>query len=333
MSVVQTRRRFLTTLSAAGAAAFVRAPPSLAAEGALETTTVRISKAPAVCLAPQYVSEELLRGEDFTDIRYVEVPPPFAIAHAVGRGEADFSTTEATYLIQGIGGGAPVVVVAGVHVGCYELFAQQNIRHVGELKGKRVAAGDAPGLFSVIAAQVGLDPASDIDYVSSTDPAVNPLELFAQGKIDAFLGFPPHPQELRARGFSNILIRTAEDRPWSQYFCCMLVGNREYVRNHPVATKRTMRAVLKAADLCATQPERAARRLVDGGFAPRYDYALQTLSDVPYDRWREFDPEDTMRYYALRLHELDIIKSTPQKIIAESTDWRFFNELKRELKA
>jgi NitT/TauT family transport system substrate-binding protein len=332
MSMPQTRRRFLTTLSAAGAAGLVRAPPSLAAEGALETTTVRILKYAAICLAPQYVSEELLRAEGFTDIRYVEVPVT-GIAQAIGRGEADFSTTEGSYLVQMIAGGAPVLVLGGVHVGCYELFAQQNIRHVGELKGKRVAAGDGPGLFSVIAAQVGLDPAKDFDYVGSTDPGVDPLELFAQGKIDAFLGFPPHPQELRARGFRNVLVRTAEDRPWSQYFCCMLFGNREFVRNYPVASKRAMRAILKAADLCATQPERVARRLVDRGFAPRYDYALQTLNDVPYDRWREYDPEDTIRYYALRLYELGIIKSTPQKIIAENTDWRFFNELKRELKA
>jgi hypothetical protein len=87
------------------------------------------------------------------------------------------------------------------------------------------------------------------------------------------------------------------------------------------------------ADLCANQPERVARRLVDLGFAPHYDDALQTLNDVPYDRWREYDSEDTIRYYALRLHELGIIKSTPQKIIAENTNWHFFNELKRELKA
>jgi NitT/TauT family transport system substrate-binding protein len=123
------------------------------------------------------------------------------------------------------------------------------------------------------------------------------------------------------------------DRPWSQYFCCMLYGNRNYVRNHPVATKRVIRAILKAADLCAGQPERAARMLVDRGFAPRYDYALQTLSEIPYDRWREYDPEDTIRFYALGLREIGLIKSTPQQIIAENTDWRFFNELKRELKA
>ena len=103
--------------------------------------------------------------------------------------------------------------------------------------------------------------------------------------------------------------------------------------NYPVATKRALRAILKATDLCAPEPERAARRLVDGGFTPRYDYALQTLTELPYDRWRELDPEDSLRFYALRLHEVGMINSTPNKIIAEGTDWRFLNELKRELKA
>jgi NitT/TauT family transport system substrate-binding protein len=123
------------------------------------------------------------------------------------------------------------------------------------------------------------------------------------------------------------------DRPWSQYFCCMLTGNREYVRNYPVATKRAMRAILKAADLCANDPARIARTIVERGFTDSYDDALQTLSDVPFDKWREYDPEDTIRFYALRLHDAGLIKSTPQKIIADGTDWRYFNELKRELKA
>jgi len=112
----------------------------------------------------------------------------------------------------------------------------------------------------------------------------------------------------------------------------MLAANPEYVRNHPVAT-RVVRAILKATDLCATDPERAARQLVDGGFTRRYDYALQTLRENPYDKWREYDAEDTIRFYALRMHEVGFIKSTPQKIIADHTDWHFFNELKRELKA
>jgi NitT/TauT family transport system substrate-binding protein len=110
-------------------------------------------------------------------------------------------------------------------------------------------------------------------------------------------------------------------------------GHREFVRDHPVATKRFLRAILKAADMCAAEPERAAQRLVDGGFTERYDYALQTLTELPYDRWREFDPEDSMPFYGLRLHEVGMIKSSPNEIIAEGADWRFLNELKRELKA
>jgi len=93
-----------------------------------------------------------------------------------------------------------------------------------------------------------------------------------------------------------------------------------------------LRAVLKAADLCASEPDRVARRIVTGGFAETYDYALQTLSEIPYEKWRDYDPEDTMRFYALRLHESGLIKSSPNKIIADGTDWRFLNELKRELK-
>jgi NitT/TauT family transport system substrate-binding protein len=329
MPIAQTRRQFLTTLSLAGAAGLLHAPPSRAAEGALETTTVRIAKIGAICLAPQYVSEELLRAEGFTDIRYVETGN--LIGPAIGRGEADFSTAFAIDPIQAIDAGAPIVVLAGVHVGCYELFAKPDIRRITELKGKSVAA-DSPLLLQLMAAQVGLDPANDIHWVTGTDPSFNPLELFAEGKIDAFLGFPPNPQELRARHIGHVIVSTAVDRPWSQYFCCMLMGTRQYVRNHPVATKRAMRAILKAADLCATDPAWVARTIVDRRFTDRYDYALQTLNDIPYDRWREYDAEDTMRFYALRLHDADLIKSTPQKIIAENTDWRFLNELKRELK-
>jgi NitT/TauT family transport system substrate-binding protein len=130
-----------------------------------------------------------------------------------------------------------------------------------------------------------------------------------------------------------VILNSATDRPWSQYFCCLLGGDREYVRKYPIATKRVLRAILKAADLCVTDPARAARSLVDRGFTPRYDYSLQTVSELPYDKWREYDPEDTLRFYALRLHDAGFIKSSPNKIIAECADWRFLNELKRELKA
>ena len=148
-----------------------------------------------------------------------------------------------------------------------------------------------------------------------------------------FSGFPPEPQELRARKIGRVILNTTTDKPWSQYFCCMLVGNREFVRDHPIATKRVLRAILKANDICAAEPEQAAQQLVDRGFTERYDYALETLTEIPYAQWREFDPEDSLRFFALRLHEVGMIKSSPNALLAEGTDWRFLNELKRELKA
>ena len=143
---------------------------------------------------------------------------------------------------------------------------------------------------------------------------------------------PPEPQEMRAQQIGHVVVNSTVDRPWSQYFCCMLAGNREFVRTHPVATKRVLRAILKAADVCALELAQAAQFIVDKDYTKRYDYALQVMKDIPYGQWREYSAEDTLRFYALRLHEVGMLKSTPQKLLAQGTDWRFFNELRKELK-
>jgi NitT/TauT family transport system substrate-binding protein len=330
MTIVQSRRRFLTTVSLAGAAGILGTPRAFAAEGPLETTTVRIAKNPVICFAPQYVCEDLLRAEGFTDIRYLDAEGT-PLSRDLGRGKYDFATSLAMQAIVGIDAGAPIAIVSGAHAGCYELFGHEGIRGVADLKGKRVGLTATPELMQMMAAYVGLDPKKDLTLVSGRE--AEPLELFAEGKVDAYLALPPEPQELHARGIGHVILRTAVDRPWSQYFCCVLAGNKEFVARYPAATKRVIRAILKAADLCASEPERAARRLVDGGFTARYDYALQTLNENPYGSWREYDAEDSVRFYALRLHELGMIKSSPKRIIADGTDWRFLNELKTELKA
>jgi NitT/TauT family transport system substrate-binding protein len=331
MPTTQTRRRFLAALASAGAAGLAQVPPAFGEEGVLETTTVRL-QTPALCVSPLYIAEELLRAEGFTDIRYT-APPDSATILPI-HGDVDFSSAYASDAVRAIDAGEPLMLLAGVMVGCFELFGNEGIRNIADLKGKSVgveALGSNPhALLTLLAAQVGLDPVKDLHWV--TDPRVKPKELFEQGKIDAFLAFPPEPQELHARGIGHVMVNTAVDRPWSQYFCCMLAGNREFVASHPVATKRVVRAILKATDLCAAEPARAAQWLADRGLTPHYDYALQTLSEEGY-RWREYDAEDTLRFYALRLRDAGFIKSTPQKIIADGTDWHLLDELKRELKA
>jgi NitT/TauT family transport system substrate-binding protein len=117
----------------------------------------------------------------------------------IGRGEADFTSTFAASVILPIDAGERITALAGIHRGCYELFAHERVQAIVDLKGKRVAVpalSSSPHLYlSVLAKHVGLDPRRDIEWV--TGPA--PLELFAAGEVDAFLGFPPEPQELRAR--------------------------------------------------------------------------------------------------------------------------------------
>ena len=335
MQISQTRRDFLTSTSLAAAVSVLGPRSPLADEGPLETTTVRLPFNSNICLAPQFVAEELLRADGFTDVRYVRSSGGLAEPQMAGSGEIDFGTTTAAALPFQLDAGASVTALAGVHAGCYELFAHGAIQSIRDLKGRSVGIKSLTSgghlYLAIMAAHVGLDPHQDIEWVTS--PTGNPKKMFAEGKVDAFLGFPPEPQELRARGVGRMILSTATDLPWSQYLCCIAFGNREFVRNYPIATKRVVRAILKAADICAADPERAARRLVDGGFAERYDYALQTLIELPYGRWRDFDPEDAMRFYALRLHEVGMIESSPNAILAEGTDWRFLDELKRELKA
>ena len=177
----------------------------------------------------------------------------------------------------------------------------------------------------------GLDPRRDIAWVHET--AADSKRLLAEGKVDAYMAFPPDPQELRERKIGHTVVNSGADRPWSQYFCCTLVGNREFVRRHPVATKRVLRAILKATDLCAAEPDRVARFLVDRGYTANVEWMRQALREIPYNRWRQYDPEDTVRFYALRLHEAGMLKASPKKIIADGTDWRFLTELKKELKS
>jgi NitT/TauT family transport system substrate-binding protein len=330
MHVRQNRRDFLATASLV-AAGVLGPRGALAGEGPPEVTTIRLRKSSAVCVAPRYLAGELLRGEGFTDVRHITGLP----FDAVASGDLDFEINTASWAVSLLDAGRPITVLAGVHPGCYELFAHEPIRTVSDLKGRKVGirAPDADErlLLSIMAAQVGLDPQNDIDWVIR--PSGEWSDLFVAREIDAFLGFPPEPQEMRARKLGRVILNMTLDKPWSQYFCCIACANKDFVGNYPIATKRALRAILKATDMCATEPSLAARKLVDGGFTERYDIARQILTEVPYAAWREFDAEDSMRFYALRLHEVDMIGSSPNRLLAEGTDWRFVNELKRELKA
>ncbi|HEY7747060.1 MAG TPA: ABC transporter substrate-binding protein [Aestuariivirgaceae bacterium] len=333
MHNMQSRRRFLASLSAVGATGLFARAPSAAAEPPPETTKVRLPRwiGASYCWAGGYLAEELLQAEGFK-VYYFQGDPNVDHSVWIARGETDFSINHPPLHITSIDAGMPIKVLAGLHSGCLELIANPTIRSVADLRGKRVGV-DVRGstghvMLTLMVAYVGLDPAKDIDWVFGTGS----VKLFVDGKIDAILGAPPRPQQLRAKNIGHVILNITTDPPWSQHFCCMISARSDFVNNYPIATKRILRAILKAADFCASNPQLAARQLVDREFLPSYEYALQTLGDIRYDRWRDYDAEDSVRFYALRMQETGIIKSSPQKVIAEGTDWRFLNELKRELK-
>lgn len=334
-----SRRRFLHAASVAGVAAGLGVGrEAFAAEPPPETTRLRLGKVGSLCVAPQYVAHELLLAEGFRHIEYLgdrSSSSGLPGARAMGAGEIDINMNFAAPLVLALDEGLPIVLLGGVHTGCFELFGGDKVRTVGDLKGKTLPTlgrGSIPHVFlSAIATSVGIDPDKEIRWV--THSATEAKTLLAEGKVDAFLAFPPDPQELRARKIGRVVLNTSLDRPWAQYFCCLVAANREFARKHPVATKRALRAILKAGDLCASDPGRGADAFVKHAYPVHSEYARQAISELPYGKWREFNPEETVRFYALRLREAAMVKSAPQKLIAQGTDWRLFNELKKELKA
>ena len=185
-------------------------------------------------------------------------------------------------------------------------------------------------MLIAIVASVGLDPYKDIEWFS--DPDFNPVELFAEGKIDAFLGGPPVPQEMRGRKLGHVILNTGIDRPWSQYFCCMLSARSEFIERIP-----------SPPSACCAQYSRPStsaspiRKPPPRTWSPRASPATTTtrceaLTEGSYNTWRDYDPADSLRFWALRMQETGIIKDNPNELIARGTDWRFLNELKRELK-
>ena len=176
MQIIQNRRRFLAGAAAAGAAGLLGTTTRAHAEAPPETTSVRLPAFPKIsdCMTPIYVSQDLLRAEGFTDITLVTKGTGPNSSDWLEHGEVDFDWNYPVAPIRSIAKGVPITVLAGMHVGCLELIANDRVRTIPDLKGKRVGIDDIDGntylLLMMIAAYVGLDPANDIEWVHGPGP-------------------------------------------------------------------------------------------------------------------------------------------------------------------
>ncbi len=334
-----TRRQVLGQFAAAAGAGLLGLGTRPAvAEPPPETRTIRLvfdPEVPILCYAPQYLAEEFLRLEGFTDVRYVAYGGVATEYELLSAGTADMSASLGWDLVVGIDAGKPIVALMGLHAGCVEVFANDRVPALRDIRGKRVAifgkGGPMHTFLSSVVAFIGLDPERDIEWVKEPDYRKWP-RLLEEGKVDVVVAFPPQNFVIHEQQVGHVILNTTTDDPWRHFFCCMVAARREFARNYPIATKRAIRAFVKANQLCEADKEGAARRLVARGATDRYDYALKTLEEVPYGAWRTYDPEATLRFLALRLHEAGLVKMTPNEILERGTDFRFIDELRRELK-
>jgi NitT/TauT family transport system substrate-binding protein len=354
-----TRRRLLRDASAlgalAGGAAILSAcesasapprpvpTPSATPLPPPETTTLRIfATTPPTCEAPIWVINDLLRDEGFTDIK--------ATAGGITLGDSDIGVSYANHIVTSIDVGFPWVALAGCHTGCIELWAAPGIATPRDLRGKAMdvfdrlegprpdlrATGAFYGFLLSLLSQIGMEP-SEL-RLSDVPPQTDIRTRFLTGQSDAMFaaasGGALLRRDARVKGHRPIL-DTTTDKPWSQYLCCLLIANGEWMRTNPVASKRATRAFLRASDLVSKDKRAAVQKAVDAKIyanpALTSDVLFETIEMLSYD-WREYDPEETMRFYAQRLLDIKAIKKSPQQIMDHGASFAYTRQLAKELK-
>ena len=220
-------------------------------------------------------------------------------------------------------------VFTGVHVGCYDCSRHGSIRTISDLKGKAHRHPDdglkRPPLHGDLLSHVGLDP-----RMTSRVDDVKAIELFAEEKVDAFLAFPPEPQE-PARAERRP--RHSQDHHGSAVgrsnFCCMAY-TQPGLRGESTRWPPSARFAPCSRRPPSAHPIRPPRRGGSSwGFAANYDHAVEALGDIPYLAWRDYDPADSLRFYALQLREAGMISPTG-RADRSGTNWQYFEELKQE---
>src|SRR5215470_1891753 len=162
------RRDFITLLGGAAVILGLKSE-SAVAEPPLETTRIRIHDAAITCFAPVFIAEELLKAEGFTDVQYVKTPLNEGPTKALAEGKIDITQNDTAGHLMELDVGAPVVVLGGIHTGCWELFANDSVRTLRDLKGKTVAAPERSSrqaFVAGLATYVGLNPSKDITWIN-----------------------------------------------------------------------------------------------------------------------------------------------------------------------
>lgn len=310
------------------------APSVFARQGATlpppETTTIRLGTLP--CDHPIMAAEAFLQQEGFTRVEILA-----AGQLASGRVDLDvaFTVFDIAQLLES---GQRVVAFAGLHPGCVEIWAQPGINSLQDLRGRTLVVrsrtlGNFAYAYPAIALKhAGVDP-GQVNWV--VQPDANPLDLFLEGRNDAVFAAAVGAGALRANPANrgHVIHSQLMDRPWSTLPCCVIVAKEEWYRANPIAAKRAVRAILRAAD--AQTPSRfdAVKRVTDRGLfggPANFNHVLYAASMVPAN-WRDLNVERGLRFYGQLLTEVGLLKVSVSDLV-RTVDPRILEDLRAELR-
>jgi len=300
-----------------------------------ETTTLRIVYPPE-CDPGLWLATDYLREEGFTDITHV--PTSFTTRAWLTDDLADIAPAHPEFMVATIDAGLPLTVLAPLHSACLELWADRSITTPSDLKGRRISVrlkDPSDQYFAFFAALLGYVGIGDVHFVEAgIDKYDAMVAAFTEGRADAVLAGGAQGPKLHRlpKSPGHVILDTMTDKPWSLYECCHLVANRDWARENPVATKRATRALLRATDRAAHDHAGAARDSIAAGYPKDESLVVAAMAMCRYN-WRDVEPTETTRFFALRLAEAKVIKSTPQQVIDRGTDFAYQRQLRSELKA
>jgi len=296
-----------------------------------ETTTIRIAHFP--CDAPIMAGERYLRQEGFTNIQIVgptTLASPARVDMAMYFSPIDIAA--------GLQEGQRIVALAGLHPGCAEIWAQPGIGSLRDLRGRTIVVrsktlSDPYAYIAVVLRHAGIDPTRDVNFV--VQPDANPLNLYLEGKNDAVYVASAGAAALRANPANrgHVVHDMMMDDPWAKLDCCILVTAQDWYRAHPVAAKRAVRAIFRAADFQPPDRADAVQLVTDRGLfgGPNNFNNVRTAANMVPSNWREIDLERSTRFFGQLLTDVGLLRVSVDDMV-RVLDLRILRELRAELK-
>jgi NitT/TauT family transport system substrate-binding protein len=297
-----------------------------------ETTTIRLTC--IACDAPVMAAERYLREEGFTSVEITDA----ATAVALADGKADMGPIFAPILANALQDGRRLVGLGGIHAGCAEIWAPQSVASMKDLRGRKVVvtsrATDNVGYvyLTVALKQAGVD-AKDVNFV--VQQGADLVRMYNEGQNDAVFVAQAGAVALKNNPANkgHIIHNQVMDEPWSRHDCCVLVATQDWYRANPVAAKRAVRAIYRAADSLPADRAEVAKLGTDKGLfggAANLANVRGAMNMVPFN-WRELDLDKSLRFYGTLMADSGLIRIGADELV-KSVDTRIVSELRTEIR-